>query len=53
TVQSENTAYTNDHIASKYSYRGADVVVSDGQFTVTPMVKPFEFQTKQKFGKTG
>ncbi|KAI5995260.1 hypothetical protein F5J12DRAFT_855498 [Pisolithus orientalis] len=53
TVQSENTVYTNDHITAKYSYRGADVVVSDGQFTVTPTVKPFEFQTERKVGKTG
>ncbi|KAI6046271.1 hypothetical protein EDC04DRAFT_2887951 [Pisolithus marmoratus] len=53
TVQSENTAYTNEHITAKYSYRGADVVVSEGQFTVTPTVKPFEFQTERKVGKTG
>lgn len=53
TVQSENTAYTPDHITAKYSYRGADVIVSDGQFTVTPTVRPFEFQTDRKVGKTG
>lgn len=53
TVQSENTVYTDDHITAKYSYRGADVIVSDGQFTVTPTVKPFEFQTERKVGKTG
>ncbi|KAL4068694.1 hypothetical protein V8B97DRAFT_2008624 [Scleroderma yunnanense] len=53
TIQSENTIYTDDHITAKYSYRGADVVVSDGQFMVTPTVKPFEFQTTRKVGKTG
>ncbi|KAI6100547.1 hypothetical protein F5141DRAFT_1244891 [Pisolithus sp. B1] len=53
TVQSENTVYTDDHITAKYSYRGADVIVSDGQFTVTPTVKPFELQTERKVGKTG
>lgn len=53
TVQSENTVYTDEHITTKYSYRGADVVVADGQFTVTPTVKPFEFQTVRKVSKTG
>lgn len=53
TVQSENTVYTDDHITARYSYRGADVVVADGQFTVTPTVKPFEFQTVRKVSKTG
>ena len=42
-VQPENTAYTGDHITAKYSGRGADVVVADGQFMVTPTTKPFEF----------
>jgi len=53
TVQSENTVYTDEHITTKYSYRGANVVVADGQFTVTPTVKPFEFQTVRKVSKTG
>ena len=52
-VNSENTIYTDEHITAKYLYRGADVVVSDGQFNVTPTVKPFEFQTSRKVGKTG
>lgn len=52
-VNSENTTYTDEHITSKYFYRGADVVVSDGQFNVTPTVKPFEFQTTRKVGRTG
>ena len=47
TVQSENTVYTDDHITAKYSYRGADVVVTGGQFTVTPT------QAARKVGKTG
>jgi len=53
TVQSENTLYTDNHITAKYLNRGADVLVSDGQFTVTPTVKPYEFQTTRKVGKTG
>ena len=53
TVQSENTVYTDNYITAKYISRGADVLVSDGQFTVTPTVKPFEFQTTRKVGKTG
>ncbi|EGO00631.1 hypothetical protein SERLA73DRAFT_104981 [Serpula lacrymans var. lacrymans S7.3] len=53
TVQSENTVYTPDHITSKFFNRGADVIVSDGQFTVTPTSKPYEFQTTRKVGKTG
>jgi myo-inositol-1-phosphate synthase len=53
TVQSENTVYTDSHITAKYLDRGADVLVSDGQFTITPTVKPYEFQTTRKVGKTG
>lgn len=53
TVHSENTSYSDEHITAKYFYRGADVVVSDGQFTVTPTVKPYEFQTVRNVGKTG
>lgn len=52
-VQSENTVYSDDHITSKYYNRGADVSVANGQFTVTPTVKPFEFQTTRKVAKTG
>jgi myo-inositol-1-phosphate synthase len=52
-VKSDNTVYTEDHITAKYSNRGADVVVSDGQFIVTPTVQSYEFQTTRKVGKTG
>jgi len=52
-VQSENTVYTDEHITAKFFNRSADVVVSNGQFTVTPTVQPFEFQTVRKVGKTG
>ena len=52
-VNSENTTYTDEHITAKYFYRGADVVIADGQFDVTPTVKQFEFQTTRKVGKTG
>ncbi|KDQ56316.1 hypothetical protein JAAARDRAFT_158348 [Jaapia argillacea MUCL 33604] len=53
TVQSENVAYSDEHIVSKFFHRSADVVVSDGQYTVKPTVKPFEFQTTRKVSKTG
>jgi myo-inositol-1-phosphate synthase len=52
-VQSENTLYTEDHITAKYVNRGASVTVSNGQFTVTPTVQSYEFQTKKAVGKTG
>lgn len=53
TVQSENTVYTEETITSKFFNRGADVSVSDGQYTVTPTVQSYEFQTKRNVGKTG
>ncbi|KAG5644067.1 hypothetical protein DXG03_009157 [Asterophora parasitica] len=53
TVQSENTLYTEEHITSKFFNRGSNVSVSDGHFTITPTVQPYEFQTKRTVGKTG
>jgi myo-inositol-1-phosphate synthase len=53
TVQSENTIYTDEHIIAKFLDRGSHVVMSDGQYTVTPTVKSYEFQTKRAVGKTG
>ena len=52
-VQSEQTSYTNDFITSKFTNRGADVTVVEGQYIVTPTAKPFEFQTARKVAKTG
>ena len=52
-VQSENTVYTNEHITAMYYNRNANVVLENGQFTVTPTVQPYEFQTARKIGKTG
>lgn len=53
-VQSENTTYTDEHITAKFFNRGADVVTStNGQFKVTPSVKPYEFRTERKVPKTG
>jgi myo-inositol-1-phosphate synthase len=52
-VQSENILYTDEHITAKYFNRGAEVAVSNGQFTVTPVAQPYEFQTTRKVGKTG
>ena len=53
TVQSENTSYSDEFIVSKFTNRGADVSVSNGQYVVTPTAKPFEFQTARKVAKTG
>ena len=52
-VQSEYTSYTNEHITSKFTNRGADVTIVEGQYIVTPTAKPYEFQTARKVSKTG
>jgi myo-inositol-1-phosphate synthase len=52
-VQSENTLYSEEHITAKYVNRGANVAVSNGQFTVTPTFQSYEFQTKKTVSKTG
>ena len=52
-VQSENTSYSDEYITSKFTNRGAEVVVTDGQYLVKPTTKPFEFQTVRKVSKTG
>ncbi|KAJ7652392.1 hypothetical protein DFH06DRAFT_1331030 [Mycena polygramma] len=52
-VQSENTVYTPEHITATFHNRGSNVDVSIGQFTVTPTVQSYEFQTKRTVGKTG
>ncbi|KAF8655881.1 hypothetical protein AX16_002866 [Volvariella volvacea WC 439] len=53
TVQSERTAYTDEHITSKFVNRGASVSLTDGQFIVTPTTEEYEFQTERAPGKTG
>ena len=53
TVQSENTIYTEEHITARFLNRGSHVTVSDGQYTITPTIQPYEFQTKRAVGKTG
>ncbi|KAG5652068.1 hypothetical protein H0H81_006423 [Sphagnurus paluster] len=53
TVHSENTLYTDEHITSKFFNRGSNVTVSDGHYTITPTIQPYEFQTKRTVGKTG
>lgn len=52
-VQSENTSYSDEYITSQFTNRGAEVVVTDGQYLVKPTLKPFEFQTARKVSKTG
>lgn len=53
TVQSENTNYTEEFITSKFFNRGSDVSVFNGQYTITPTVQEYQFQTKRTVGKTG
>ncbi|TFK68475.1 Myo-inositol-1-phosphate synthase [Pluteus cervinus] len=53
TVQSEHTSYTDEHITSKFTNRGANVSVVDGQFLVTPTAQSYEFQTERNVSKTG
>lgn len=54
TVHSDNTAYTDDYITSKFVSRGAQVVVNgDGQHVVQPTAQTFEFQTERNVGRTG
>ncbi|KAJ7773097.1 hypothetical protein B0H16DRAFT_1672797 [Mycena metata] len=52
-VQSENTSYTQDHITARYVNRGANVAVTNGQYTITPTTQSYEFQTKKTVSKTG
>lgn len=52
-VQSEQTAYSDEHITSKFTNRGADVTVTDGQYLVTPTTTQYELQTVRKVSKTG
>ncbi|TFK50913.1 Myo-inositol-1-phosphate synthase [Heliocybe sulcata] len=52
-VQSESVSYSDEHIVSKFSNRGSEAVFANGQYSVKPTVKPFEFQTTRKVSKTG
>ncbi|KAJ7246453.1 hypothetical protein C8J57DRAFT_1081474 [Mycena rebaudengoi] len=52
-VQSDNTQYTEEHITARFHNRGSTVTVAAGQFTVTPTVEEYEFQTERTIGKTG
>lgn len=52
-VQSEQTAYSDEFLTSTYTNRGANVVLTDGQYMVTPTVKQYQFQTARKVSKTG
>jgi myo-inositol-1-phosphate synthase len=45
-VQSETTSYTDDHITSKFTNRGADVVsIEGGQLLIKPTEQVYELQT--------
>jgi myo-inositol-1-phosphate synthase len=54
TVQSANTTYTDEHITSRFTNRGADVVVEqDGRYLVQPSATDYDFRTTRKVPKTG
>lgn len=53
-VHSDKTTYSDNFITSKYENRGANVVTSaDGQVTIVPTVRSYEFKTARKVQKTG
>jgi len=52
-VESENARFSDDYITSKYTDRGANVVVVNGQYIVKPTARSYEFQTQRKVSKTG
>jgi myo-inositol-1-phosphate synthase len=53
-VESPTTSYTDEHITSKFTSRGADVVtIADGKLLVKPTEKVYELQTERKVPKTG
>jgi myo-inositol-1-phosphate synthase len=52
-VQSENASFSDKFITSRFSDRGADVVVENGQYIVKPTTKLYEFQTRRQVAKTG
>jgi len=52
-VQSEQTSYSDEHITSTFTNRGAAVAVTDGQYIVTPTTKQYQLQTARKVSKTG
>ncbi|KAF9783791.1 Myo-inositol-1-phosphate synthase [Thelephora terrestris] len=52
-VESENSRFSDDYIISKYTDRGADVVVVNGQYIVKPTARSYEFQTQREVSKTG
>ena len=54
TVQSENTSYSDEFITSKFTNRGADVVVQqEGRFLIQPNQTAYDFRTTRKVPKTG
>lgn len=52
-VQSDLTSYTDSHITAKYTNRGADVTLTNGQLLINPTQESYEFQTKRAPSKTG
>jgi myo-inositol-1-phosphate synthase len=53
-VRSETTNYSEEHITSTFTNRGADIVTTEnGQFIVTPKASTYELQTQRAVSKTG
>lgn len=52
-VESENSKFSDEYITSKYTDRGADVVIVNGNYVVKPTARSYEFQTQREVSKTG
>ncbi len=52
-INSPTSQFTDEHITSKFEYRGADVVATENSIQVTPTVSNFEFRTERNVQKTG
>ena len=53
-VQSDATSYSDEFITSKFTNRGADVVVQqEGRFLIQPNQTAYDFRTTRKVPKTG
>jgi myo-inositol-1-phosphate synthase len=50
---SDNIAYTDDHILSKYVYENAHVSKIHGKLVVTPTKTQYEFKTNTRVPKVG
>ncbi|KAJ3296953.1 Myo-inositol-1-phosphate synthase [Borealophlyctis nickersoniae] len=52
-VQSDNVTYTEEAIESRYVYRDSKVIRNDGQYTVLPTEKVYNFKTVRSVPRVG